>query len=147
MNSTFGLTLALVKPSTLVRPHAVQSIIELIRKENIYIIQRKQTLLSPSCAAEFYREHEGKFFYNRLVTYMTSGPLLAFTLAGNDIVTRWRALMGPTKVYKTQHEVPSSIRGRYGISDTRNATHGSDSSESALTEIKFFFPEFDAEKW
>ena len=54
--------------------------------------------------------------------------------------------MGPTKVYKTIYQEPGSIRGRYGLTDTRNSTHGSDSEESAKREIEFF-PHFDIEKW
>lgn len=55
--------------------------------------------------------------------------------------------MGPTKVYRAQFEAPMTLRGKYGLSDTRNATHGSDSPESARREIGIFFPEFDYDKW
>jgi nucleoside-diphosphate kinase len=55
--------------------------------------------------------------------------------------------MGPTKVFKTIYEEPNSIRALYGITDTRNATHGSDSVENSKQEIKFFFPDFDYELW
>lgn len=55
--------------------------------------------------------------------------------------------MGPTKVFKTMYEQPKTIRGQFGTSDTRNATHGSDSVENAKIEMKFFFPEFDIARW
>ncbi len=55
--------------------------------------------------------------------------------------------MGPTKVFKTIYDQPNSLRGMFGTTDTRNATHGSDSEENAKIEMKFFFPEFDPEKW
>ena len=55
--------------------------------------------------------------------------------------------MGPTKVLKTIYTAPNSIRGQFGLTDTRNCTHGSDSEASAQKEIAFFFPEFDVDKW
>lgn len=68
-------------------------------------------------------------------------------LAGDNAIAKWRSLMGPTKVFKTIFSHPESIRGQFGLSDTRNACHGSDSTESAKREIGIFFPEFDANKW
>merc|ERR1711963_590496 len=78
---------------------------------------------------------------------MSSGSIWSHVLGGEDAIPRWRSLMGPTKVLKTVHEAPDSIRGRYGLTDTRNCTHGSDSDETAQREIKFFFPEFDGNIW
>lgn len=68
-------------------------------------------------------------------------------LAGDNAIAKWRNLMGPTKVFKTIFTHPESIRGRFGLTDTRNACHGSDSTESAKREIALFFPEFDANEW
>ncbi|KAI4456382.1 nucleoside diphosphate kinase 6 [Holotrichia oblita] len=76
-----------------------------------------------------------------------SGASELYILARENAIGEWRKLMGPTKVFKTQFEVPASIRGIYGYSDTRNATHGSDSEESAKREIGIFFPEFNYENW
>lgn len=56
---------------------------------------------------------------------LCSGPTHALILAHEDAIRRWRAIMGPTKVYKTKYEAPNTIRGLYGLSDTRNSTHGS----------------------
>lgn len=80
-------------------------------------------------AHEFYDEHKGKFFFNRLVTFMTSGPSILHILARENAIQTWRAMMGPTKVFKTVHSHPDTIRGLYGLSDTRNATHGSGNSK------------------
>lgn len=77
----------------------------------------------------------------------SSGPIEVLVLAGDNAITKWRSLMGPTKVFKTIFSHPESIRGQFGLSDTRNACHGSDSTESAKREIEIFFPEFDANKW
>ena len=76
---------------------------------------------------------------------MTSGEIEAFVLAKPAAIAAWRRLMGPTKVLRAIYESPDSIRARFGITDTRNATHGSDSVQNARQEILFFFPEFFAE--
>lgn len=68
-------------------------------------------------------------------------------LAGDNAITKWRTLMGPTKVFKTIFSHPESIRGQFGLTDTRNACHGSDSTKSARREIEIFFPEFDTNGW
>ncbi|XP_015471455.1 nucleoside diphosphate kinase 6 isoform X3 [Parus major] len=75
------------------------------------------------------------------------GPMWAYILAHENAVPLWRSLMGPTKVFRARHSDPDSIRGAYGLTDTRNTTHGSDSPASASREIAFFFPEFDERRW
>ncbi|XP_031354407.1 nucleoside diphosphate kinase 6-like isoform X2 [Photinus pyralis] len=76
-----------------------------------------------------------------------SGPSDLYILARENAIQEWRDLMGPTKTYKAQYEDPDTIRGEFGLSDTRNATHGSDSVESATREMKLLFPEFNVLKW
>ncbi|XP_072773967.1 nucleoside diphosphate kinase 6 isoform X2 [Taeniopygia guttata] len=76
-----------------------------------------------------------------------SGPMWAYILAHENAVPLWRSVMGPTKVFRARHSHPDSIRGAYGLTDTRNTTHGSDSPASASREIAFFFPEFDERRW
>lgn len=73
----------------------------------------------------FYEEHKEKFFYNRLLTFMCSGPSDIYILTDHNAIAKWRQLMGPTKVYQAQYTARDTIRGMYGLSDTRNATHGS----------------------
>lgn len=73
---------------------------------------------------------------------MPSGETEVLILEHEDAISKWREMLGPTKVYKTIYSHPTSIRGLYGISDTRNACHGSDSPESALSEILKIFPDF-----
>ncbi|XP_009330842.1 PREDICTED: nucleoside diphosphate kinase 6, partial [Pygoscelis adeliae] len=89
----------------------------------------------------------GRFFYQRLGEFMASGPMWAYILAHENAVPLWRSLMGPTKVFRARNSVPDSIRGAYGLTDTRNTTHGSDSPASASREIAFFFPEFNEQLW
>lgn len=136
------LTLALVKPDVCRNPYSLQLIREIILEKNFYFVGTKITQLSKVEAEKFYGEHKNKFFYNRLVTFMSSGLVSAHILAKENAIKDWRALMGPTHVFKAQYEAPDSIRARFGLTDTRNATHGSDSPDTARREIAFFFPEF-----
>lgn len=97
-------------------------------------------------AQDFYYEHEEKFFYERLVSFISSGPISVHILHRKDAIKLWRGLLGNTKVYLTQIQNPDSIRGRFGLTDTRNVAHGSDSEGSARTEISHFFPSFDYDR-
>ncbi|XP_078004359.1 nucleoside diphosphate kinase 6 isoform X5 [Phascolarctos cinereus] len=76
-----------------------------------------------------------------------SGPIRAYILAHKDAVQLWRTLMGPTRVFRARHVAPDSIRGSFGLTDTRNTTHGSDSVVSARREIAAFFPDFSERRW
>lgn len=141
------LTLALLKPDVTRVPYVVKAIRKAVIDEDFLVVRHKQVQLCRQDTEEFYKEHKGKFFYNRLVTFMASGPTQALILAHEDAISRWRTLMGPTKVYKTKYEAPNTLRGLYGLSDTRNSLHGSDGEENAAKEIKFFFPEFPFQDW
>lgn len=141
------LTLALIKPDVAAQPHLVTAVRNIILKNNFYMVRTQEVRLKRADAERFYVEHKERFFYNRLVSYMSCGPLWAHVLAHPDAIARWRHLQGPTKVFKAIHEHPDSIRGMFGLTDTRNSTHGSDSDESAKREMTFFFPEFDVDRW
>ncbi|KAL1494429.1 hypothetical protein ABEB36_010028 [Hypothenemus hampei] len=141
------LTLAIIKPHIIKNPISLEAIRKIIISSNFKIVRSKRKRILLDEAELFYEEHKHKFFYNRLVTFMTSGESDLHILAKENAIKDWRALMGPTKVYKAQFEAPNTIRGLYGLSDTRNATHGSDSPETAQREIKIFFPEFNCEEW
>ncbi|KAF2360570.1 Nucleoside diphosphate kinase-like domain [Trinorchestia longiramus] len=145
--SCMQLTLALIKPDAAVIPYVVQSIYSSLLAEKFLIIRRASFHLSQKEAQEFYIEHKGRFFYNRLVNFMSSGPLEAMVLYRADCIAHWRKLMGPTKVFQSIYSDPLSIRGAFGLTDTRNTTHGSDSPTTALKEMKLFFPEFDVDAW
>ena len=109
------------------------------------ILAHKEIKLSREKAEQFYGEHKGKFFYPRLVNFMSRGTTVALILESEDSITKWRALMGPTHLQTAKKNSPQSIRARFAFSDTRNAVHGSDSEESAKREIQFFFPEIKIE--
>ena len=72
--------------------------------------------------------------------------MIALAIAGPNAITSWRAMMGPTKAYKARFSQPNSLRALFGISDTRNAFHGSDSIESVKRELEFFFPDASYEQ-
>lgn len=141
------LTLVILKPHITKNPLYYEKIMEIISSANFKIIKSKRQTISLGNAERFYDEHKPKFFYNRLITFMTSGPSEILILAKNNAISEWRSLMGPTKVFRAQFDAPESIRGKFGLSDTRNATHGSDSQGSAEREIGIFFPDFNKKDW
>ncbi|KAM6094806.1 nucleoside diphosphate kinase 6 isoform 1-T1 [Chlamydotis macqueenii] len=124
-----------------------QAVHETILSNRFLIVRAKKLRFGREESRRFYREHAGRFFYQRLVEFMASGPMWAYILAHENAVSLWRSLMGPTKVFRARNSVPDSIRGAYGLTDTRNTTHGSDSPASASREIAFFFPEFNEQLW
>lgn len=146
-SSHLQLTLAILKPDLVQHPPNLEKVRQMIVDEKFLIVRSKYLSLSRSRAEDFYVEHEGKFFYNRLVTYMSSGQCQPLILARTGAIAHWRKLMGPTKVFSTRYTQPASIRGQFGLTDTRNSGHGSDSEETAAREIQFFFPEFDLQEW
>lgn len=141
------LTLAVIKPDAVAHPLMLEALHQKILENNFIIVRCKELAWKKQDSERFYAEHSGRFFYQRLVEFMSSGPVRAYILARDDAVRHWRELMGPTKVFRARHTAPATIRGQFGLTDTRNTTHGSDSVESAHKEIKFFFPDFCVEKW
>lgn len=135
------ITLALLKPHVLRNSYAQQQIKKLIGN-NFTILRAKEVRLTKEVSERFYADHKGKFFYHRLSSFMHSGPCYALILQSEACIQKWRNLMGPTKVFKAVYSEPDCIRALYGLSDTRNACHGSDSEVSALREIAILFPEF-----
>ncbi|XP_072185538.1 nucleoside diphosphate kinase 6 [Excalfactoria chinensis] len=141
------LTLALLKPDAAAHPLVLEAVNETILSNRLLIVRNKELRCGRERSRSFYREHAGRFFYQRLVEFMASGPMWAYILAHENAISLWRSLMGPTKVFRARYCVPDSIRGAYGLTDTRNTTHGSDSPASASREIAFFFPEFNEQLW
>jgi len=107
------------------------------------VTRARKLQLSLIDAEKLYDAHKGRFFYERLIRHITSGPVVALELqtvdSTGDAVERWRRLLGATKVYKTAYESPTSLRGSFGLTDTRNVGHGSDSSQSVSIESALFF--------
>ncbi|CAG0897543.1 unnamed protein product [Cyprideis torosa] len=141
------LTLAIIKPDVALVPHIRKSIIDSLISSEFVFIRSKRLQLDSAATQKFYEIHKEKFFFQRLVTFMASGPCSVHLLAHPEAISKWRQMLGPTKVYKTMYEQPDTLRGRYGLSDTRNVGHGSDSEETMRNEVMFFFPSFDFEEW
>ncbi|CAG8589124.1 7826_t:CDS:2 [Ambispora leptoticha] len=145
------LTLALLKPDLCANPNTISKIISRItatnQHNNFEIIRQREILWRQQDAEAFYAEHRGRFFFERLCGYMTSGPFMALVLARQDAIKEWRALIGPTHPWRARINAPNTLRSLYGLTDTRNSFHGSDSDETAKREIEFFFPELDVDAW
>ncbi|KAF5396128.1 Nucleoside-diphosphate kinase [Paragonimus heterotremus] len=131
-------TLAIIKPDAVIVADEIE---EKILQNGFFIIQKRRVQLSPEQASEFYAEHYGKMFFPSLVSYMSSGPVVALVLAKENAIAAWRELIGPTNSIKAKSIAPLSIRALYGTDDQQNAVHGSDSFTSAEKEIRFFFPD------
>jgi len=137
------LTLALLKPILCHFPERIIKVREMIRHAGLStILSKKLNNWDKLEASRFYGSHQGRFFFSRLVFTMTNGPVEILVLEGENAVSVWRDLMGPTHVWRARREFPDTIRGRFALSDTKNCVHGSDSIESAMKEITFFFPDF-----
>ncbi|TRY57951.1 hypothetical protein DNTS_009832 [Danionella cerebrum] len=135
------LTLAVVKPDAVAHPLILEALHQKIL-ENFIIIRKKDLNWCKADSERFYAEHAA--FHS---SSNNSGPMRAYILAREDAIAHWRGMMGPTKVFRARFTAPDSLRGQFGLTDTRNTTHGSDSTESAKREISFFFPEFNADEW
>lgn len=131
-------TLAIIKPDAVDNSTEIE---ERILREGFTILQSRRVHLTPEQTSEFYVEHYGKMFFPSLVAFMSSGDILVMILARKNAIKHWRSVIGPTQTSKARDEVPDSIRALYGTDNQRNAVHGSDSIESALREIHFFFPD------
>jgi nucleoside-diphosphate kinase len=128
-------TLSIIKPDAVAR-NLIGEIIARFEKNGLRVIAARMLRLSREQAGGFYAEHEGKPFYNDLVAYMTSGPVVVQVLEGDDAIARNRQLMGATNPKNAE---PGTIRADFAESVEANAVHGSDSPASAEREIAYFF--------
>ena len=128
-------TYSMIKPDGVENRH-VGEIISRIERAGLTIEKMELTMVTPEQAAENYKEHEGKPFYDGLISYITSGPVVKMVVAGEGAVAVMRKLMGATNCAQA---APGTIRGDFGLTVDRNVIHGSDSVESAEREIGVFF--------
>jgi len=128
-------TLVLLKPDAVQRGLA-GCIIARFEQKGIRLAALKMLTISQPLARRMYALHEGKDFYEPLVRFVTASPLVAMVLEGRDVVAVARRMMGPTF---GPDAPPGTIRGDFGMSRRYNLVHGSDSAESAATEIALFF--------
>ena len=129
-------TLIILKPDAVQRG-LMGRIVSRFEEKGLQIVGAKLTMISPELAATHYKDHQGKGFYNGLVGFMTSSPVLVLDVLGIGAITIARSMMGATFGSKA---APGTIRGDYGTLFTENLVHGSDSAASAAREIGIFFP-------
>jgi nucleoside-diphosphate kinase len=130
-------TLILIKPDAFAR-HLNGEIIARFERKGLRLLALKLMTMDTELAARHYAEHEGKPFYDELVEFITSGPLIAMVLEGEQAVAAARQVIGATNPVEAS---PGSIRGDYAIAVGQNMVHGSDSPESAAREVGLFFPD------
>ena len=130
-------TLILVKPDAFGR-NLTGEIIARFERKGLRLAALKQMTMERQLAERHYAEHEGKVFYEELVGFITSGPLVAMVLEGDQAVAAARQVIGATNPVEA---APGSIRGDYAIDVGQNMVHGSDSPESAVREVSLFFPD------
>ena len=133
--SNIEQTLSIIKPDAVER-NLIDEIKNIFTKNNLNIKEDKKIHLTKEEAAEFYKVHQSKPFYDDLCTYLSSGPIVAMILEGENAVLSNRKLMGATDPKKAEDK---TIRKLYGISIDKNSVHGSDSVDNAKKEISFFF--------
>ena len=128
-------TLSIIKPDAVER-NLIEEIKNIFIKNGLQIKDSKKIHVTRDEAAEFYKVHQSKPFYNDLCLYLSSGPIFVMVLEGENAVSNNRKLMGATDPKDADE---NTIRKLFGISIDKNSVHGSDSIENAKKEINFFF--------
>tara|TARA_B100000989_G_scaffold133298_1_gene99028 strand:+ start:4230 stop:4646 length:417 start_codon:yes stop_codon:yes gene_type:complete len=131
MNKTFSI----IKPDATKR-NITGSINKIIEENNLRIVAQKRILLTKKKAEGFYSIHKDKPFFNELIEYMTSGPVIVQVLEGENAVLQYRKIMGATN---PENAEKGTIRKEFAINIQENSVHGSDSDENAEIEIQYFF--------
>ena len=131
-------TLSIVKPDAVRAGNAGKIIAEIEAQFRIVAMRKLQ--LTRAQAAALYSVHAGKPFYDELVEFMISGPIVVMCLEGEDAIAQYRKLMGATNPEKAEE---GTLRKKYAASMSNNAVHGSDAPETAAVEVAFFFPGCD----
>ena len=130
-------TLSIIKPDATKR-NISGRINQIIEEKGLRIIAQKRIKLSPDQAIKFYSIHNKKPFFNDLINYMTSGPVVVQVLEANNAVDKYREIMGATNPEKAKN---GTIRKILALNVQENSVHGSDSIKNAKNEINFFFTE------
>jgi len=130
-------TLILVKPDAFAR-NLTGEIIARFERKSLRLVALQLITMSRDLASRHYAEHQGKPFYEELVSFITSGPLVAMALEGESAVVAARQVIGATNPLEA---ATGSIRGDYAVAVGQNMVHGSDSPDSAAREMGLFFPD------
>lgn len=136
-------TLILVKPDGVQRG-LIGEIVGRFEKRGLKLVGMKLIQMSPGLAEEHYGVHRERPFYNDLVAYITSGPVVAMVWEGKEAIAAARSTMGATKPVEA---APGTIRGDFGMEIGRNLVHGSDSPENAVKEVNLFFESSELVSW
>tara|TARA_Y100000741_G_scaffold309061_1_gene252355 strand:+ start:56 stop:472 length:417 start_codon:yes stop_codon:yes gene_type:complete len=128
-------TLSIIKPDATKR-NITGGINKIIENTGLRIIAQKRILLTTDQAKKFYSVHQEKSFFNDLISYMTSEPVIIQVLESDDAVNKYRNIMGATNPENAEN---GTIRKEYALNVQENSVHGSDSIENAKIEIDFFF--------
>ena len=132
-------TLAIIKPDA-VKKQAIGDIIQRYERAGLRPVAIRTMVMSKAIAEGFYAVHKARPFFDSLCTFMSSGPVVVLVLKGDNAIKKNRELMGATDPAKAE---AGTIRKAHGTNIEFNAVHGSDSPETALVEIAYFFPEMD----
>ncbi len=130
-------TFVMLKPSTVARA-MIGKVVERIEDKGLKIVAMKLTSVTQEKAAKLYAIHKGKPFYTELVKFITSGPIVAMVIEGDEAIKVVRKLVGATNAKEAE---PGTIRGDFALSNQKNAVHASDSAENAKCEMEIFFSE------
>ena len=128
-------TLSIIKPDAVER-NLENKIKSFFKEKNLKILKSKKVHITKEEAAEFYKVHQTKPFYQNLCGYLSSGPIVVMVLEGEGAISQNRQMMGATDPLKAEE---GTLRKLYGVSIDKNSVHGSDSMENAKKEIDFFF--------
>ena len=128
-------TLSIIKPDATKR-NLTDTINKIIEDNGLRIVAQKKLKLTEKQAKKFYEVHSDKSFYNDLVKYMSSEPIVVQILEGNNAIIKYRNIMGSTDPQEAEE---GTIRKQVAISKQENSVHGSDSIDNAIREINFFF--------
>ena len=128
-------TLSIIKPDATKR-NLTGTINKIIEDNGLRIVAQKKLKLTEKQAKKFYEVHSDKSFYNDLVKYMSSEPIVVQILEGNNAIIKYRNIMGSTDPQEAEE---GTIRKQVAISKQENSVHGSDSIDNAIREINFFF--------
>jgi len=128
-------TFSIIKPDATKR-NITGAINKIIEDNNLRIIAQKRIKLSKEKAEGFYSVHKDKPFFTDLIDYMTSGPVIIQVLEGENAIEKYRKVMGATNPENAEKD---TIRKQFALNIQENSVHGSDSEESAITEINYFF--------
>jgi len=131
------LTFAMIKPDAVTAKNSGK-IIDMIEHNGFEIVRLQKVIIAKDLAEEFYAVHKERPFFNELVEFVTSGPVIIMALHKDNAINAWRELIGATDPAKAAE---GTVRHAFGTNIGNNAVHGSDSSATAVTELELYFPD------